>query len=238
MRPAGREAEFAPSLAVGAWLVAFVVGGLGAAIIVGAAGYSNLDSDKWPLWLTSLTFFPLWVGLLGTLVVVSQRWGTGSFRNDFRLRVRPSDALVGIPIGVVCQLVFVQLLYDALSGVFDNQQVEQAAKSLTDRAEGWGVVLLVLTVAIGAPIVEELFFRGLVLRAFSSRLGDGLAIGASALLFALAHFQPVQFPGLLLFGVVAGYVAHRSGRLGPAIFTHVGFNGTAVVVLLLDRYGS
>ena len=238
MRPAGNEAEFSPSLAVGAWLVAFVVGGLGAAIIVGAAGYSNRDSDQWPLWLSALTFFPLWVGLLGALLVVSQRWGTGSFRSDFRLKVRPSDALVGIPIGVVCQLVFVQLLYDALSGVFDDNEVQKVAKSLTDRAEGWGVVLLVLTVAIGAPIVEELFFRGLVLRAFSSRLGDGLAIAASALLFALAHFQPVQFPGLLLFGVVAGYVAHRSGRLGPAIFTHMGFNGTAVVVLLLDRYGS
>jgi uncharacterized protein len=237
MRPAGSEAEFAPSLAIGAWLVAFVVGGIGAAIIVGVAGYSNLDSDRWPLWLTALTFFPLWVGLLGALVVVSQRWGTGSFRRDFRFDVRPSDAVVGIPIGVVCQLVFVQLLYDALSGVFDENDVKQAAKSLTDRAEGWGVVLLVLTVAIGAPIVEELFFRGLVLRAFSSRLGDGLAIAASAFLFALAHFQPLQFPGLLLFGAVAGYVAHRSGRLGPAIFTHVGFNATTVVVLLIDRYG-
>jgi membrane protease YdiL (CAAX protease family) len=237
MRPAGTEAEFAPSLAVGAWLVAFVIGGVGAAIIVGAAGYSNQNSDDWPLWLTALTFLPLWAGLLGALVVVSQRWGTGSFRSDFRLKVKPSDALVGIPVGVVCQLVFVQLLYDALSSVFNQDDVKQAAKSLTDRAEGWGVVLLVLTVAIGAPIVEELFFRGLVLRAFSSRLGDGLAIAASALLFALAHFQPLQFPGLLVFGVVVGYVAHRAGRLGPAIFTHMGFNGTTVVVLLLDRYG-
>jgi len=237
MRPAGTGAEFSPSLAVGAWLVAFVVGGLGAAIIVGLAGYSDIDSNQWPLWLTALTFFPLWAGLLGALLVVSRRWGTGSFTSDFRLKVRPSDALVGIPIGVVCQLVFVQLLYDGLSGVFDQNDVEKAAKSLTDRAEGWGVVLLVLTVAIGAPIVEELFFRGLVLRAFSSRLGDGLAIAASALMFALAHFQPIQFPGLLLFGVVVGYVAHRAGRLGPAIFTHIGFNSTTVVVLLLDRYG-
>jgi membrane protease YdiL (CAAX protease family) len=237
MRPAGSEAEFAPSLAIGAWLVAFVVGGLGAAVIVGIAGYSNLNSDRWPLWLTALTFLPLWAGMLGALLVVSQRFGTGSFRSDFRLRVKPSDALIGIPVGVVCQLVFVQLLYDALSGLFNQDDVKQAAKNLTDRAEGWGVLLLVLTVAIGAPIVEEIFFRGLVLRAFSSRLGDGLAIAASAFLFALAHFQPLQFPGLLLFGVVVGYVAHRTGRLGPAIFTHVGFNATTVVVLLLDRYG-
>ncbi len=236
MRPAGNEAEFAPSLALGAWLGAFLVGAIGSAIVVGAAGYSDEDSEQWPLWLTALTFIPLWAGLLGALLVVSRRWGTGSFRGDFRLKFRRSDPLVGIPIGVVCQLVFVQLLYDALSRFVDEDDVEEVARSLSDRAEGWGVVLLVLTVAVGAPIVEELFFRGLVLRAFSSRFGDGVAILFSALLFALAHFQLLQFPGLLVFGLVAGYVAHRSGRLGPAIFTHVGFNGTAVVVLLIDRY--
>ena len=38
---------------------------------------------------------------------------------------------------------------------------------------------------------------------------------------------------LVLFGLVAGWLTLRSGRLGPAIWTHVGFNGVTVLTLLL-----
>jgi membrane protease YdiL (CAAX protease family) len=62
-----------------------------------------------------------------------------------------------------------------------------------------------------------------------------LALIVSAVLFALAHFQVLQFPGLVLFGMVAGYLAQRSGRLGPAIFAHMGFNAATVVVLISER---
>ena len=53
-----------------------------------------------------------------------------------------------------------------------------------------------------------------------------------SLVFAGSHFQLLPFPGLLAFGIVAGIVAHRTGRLGPAIALHVGFNLTTVVAQL------
>ena len=82
--------------------------------------------------------------------------------------------------------------------------MSEPARTLTDRAGSDAeVVLLVLMVVVGAPIVEELFFRGLVLRSIQARWNDGLALVASALLFALVHFQPLQFPGLFAFGLVA-----------------------------------
>ena len=59
---------------------------------------------------------------------------------------------------------------------------------------------------------------------------DSLSIVITAVLFALVHFQALQLPGLILFGLVAGYLANRYGRLGPAIFAHVGFNGAAVAL--------
>ena len=42
----------------------------------------------------------------------------------------------------------------------------------------------------------------------------------------------MQFPGLFAFGVVAAVLTQRTGRLGTAIWAHVGFNLTTVVLLL------
>jgi membrane protease YdiL (CAAX protease family) len=51
--------------------------------------------------------------------------------------------------------------------------------------------------------------------------------------FGLAHFQGIQLPALLLFGGVAALLAVRTGRLGPAILCHVGFNAWTVFQLLV-----
>ena len=45
----------------------------------------------------------------------------------------------------------------------------------------------------------------------------------------------MTLPALIMFGLVAGYCAQRTKRLGMSIFAHAGFNGTTVVILLLSR---
>jgi membrane protease YdiL (CAAX protease family) len=42
----------------------------------------------------------------------------------------------------------------------------------------------------------------------------------------------LQFPALLVFGIILGVLAWRSGRLGPAIWAHLGFNVVAAAGLL------
>jgi membrane protease YdiL (CAAX protease family) len=58
----------------------------------------------------------------------------------------------------------------------------------------------------------------------------GIAI--TSVLFAATHFQLLQLPALALAGALFGVLAHRAGRLGPAIAAHIVFNMTAVVTLL------
>ncbi len=50
--------------------------------------------------------------------------------------------------------------------------------------------------------------------------------------FGLVHFQLLQLPGLIVAGILFGILAHRAGRLGPAIAAHVTFNMVTVVALL------
>jgi len=231
VRPAPDEPRFSVGIALAGWLAALVISNVGAVLILSATGYANTDYKDLPLWLIAVLQVPLWLGLLGAVIVVSRRFGTGSLRKDYGFWFRASD-VIGVPIGVVVQLVFLPLLYRALSIFVDTSKVDEPAKNLTDRAQGIGVVLLVVLVVVGAPIVEELFFRGLLLRSIEARWNDTLALWASAILFGLAHFELLQLPALVLFGLVAGYCAQRTGRLGMSIWAHAGFNATTVAFLL------
>jgi uncharacterized protein len=234
VRPAPDQPRYNPGTALLAWVGAFTVGVFGSAIVLAVTGYSGTtEPDQLPLWVLAVTQLPAWLGLIGAAVAVSRLFGTGHVRDDFGLRARLVD-LWGLPIGVVVQLVFVPILYAALRGLgLDTSALNKPAKALTDRAaDRIGLVLVVLIVVVGAPIVEELFFRGLVLRSIAARYSDWLAISGSAVLFALIHFQLLQFPGLALFGVVVGYCAHRTRRLGMGILAHASFNATTVIVLL------
>jgi hypothetical protein len=93
---------------------------------------------------------------------------------------------------------------------------------------------------IGAPLFEEVFFRGLVLRALRSRLRVVPAVALQSLFFGLVHVQPTQGVGTLsvivatgAIGAVFGVAAVRARRLGAGIIGHALFNGIVVVPLLL-----
>ena len=233
MRPAPDQPRYNVGTALLAWVGAFTVGVFGGTIVLTLTGHAGTEQNALPLWVLALSYVPLSLGLVGATAVVSHIFGTGRVRDDYGLRVRFVD-LWGVPAGVVVQLVFVRILYIGLRGLgLDTSNVDQRAKDLTDRAHnGFGVTMLVLFVVVAAPIAEELFFRGLVLRSIAARYSDAVAVVGSAILFAFIHFQPLQFPGLALFGLVAGYCAHRTRRLGMSMFAHAAFNATAVVVLL------
>jgi membrane protease YdiL (CAAX protease family) len=51
--------------------------------------------------------------------------------------------------------------------------------------------------------------------------------------FGAAHFQILQFPALFVVGAVTAVLLDRTKRLAPSVWTHVGFNATTVVALVL-----
>jgi uncharacterized protein len=232
VRAAPEDNRFHWSIGLLGWLVALSVAVIGGLALVALAGYANTKSDDYPLWLIAVAQVPLWLAFVAVTVFVSREWGTGRFRDDYGFRFRSLD-LVGLPIGVMLQLIFVPTLYWLLRPILDSKKLDESAKAITDKGRsGVGVLLLVVLLVLGAPIIEELFFRGMVLRSFQAAHHDSLALIGSAVMFAAAHFQPLQFPGLVLFGLVVGYAAQRTQRLGLGIAIHMGFNATAVVNLL------
>jgi hypothetical protein len=204
-------------------------------IILAATDRSVEQADTLPLSLVAVAQMGLWAGLLGAPILATRLKGNGVVA-DLNLRGRLRDLWRGGLVGVLLQVVAIPLLYWPLLDLLDKttSDLEGPARELTDRADGaLGVVLLILIVGIGAPIIEEIFYRGLFQQALRKRgLPPAAAIGITATLFGLSHGELLQLPALILFGVTAGILAHRSGRLGPAITAHVAFNMVTVIALL------
>ena len=223
-----------PRWALGAaavgWVSGMVCGGVLLGLWVVATG-----QDSTALGSLGVAQVGFWVGLLGAVVVTSRRGGTGSVVRDFGLRFRPVDLPLGVGVGVATQLLVVPLIYFPFRSVIDRSDLERPARELADRAHGPGFLVFALVIAVGAPVVEELFYRGLLLRSLQRYLADGPAVVISGLVFAASHFELLQLPALALVGVFLAVLVVRTGRLGPAIWCHIAFNTVTVVALALER---
>lgn len=89
-----------------------------------------------------------------------------------------------------------------------------------------------LSVALVAPVVEEVIFRGLIQSRLARALPGWPAVLLSALAFALCHGQPVWMGYAFLLGLVLGIMAWRAGSILPSVITHVVFNAIGQVLVL------
>ena len=184
-----------------------------------------------PLWTLPVGQIGLWAGFALTAVVAATFRGNG-LRRDFGLSMKASDVPLGLAVGVFAQLFVVWLIYAPFQMFFDFD-VSEAARQITDRAASRSdIALVMLGVVVGAPIFEELFFRGLALRAFERKWGAAAGVLVSSAIFGAAHLQLLQFPALMAFGIIAALLVRRYRRLGPAIWAHIGFNLIAVINLI------
>ncbi|MDQ3570391.1 MAG: CPBP family intramembrane metalloprotease [Actinomycetota bacterium] len=229
-RPSGgRPIRWGLGEAVAGYLVAFTLLNL-----VGSIWYGVTGQEDPSLGSILATLAALWAGLVGATILTSRFKGSGSLREDYGFVIEVRDVLPGLAAGVACQGL-VLLLYLPFTLLNPDLDVSAEAKRLLDPVQGPGLALLAVCLVVGAPLVEELFFRGLLQRALGRRAGPGWAVAGSSLAFGLTHYQPLQLLGLLAFGVVLGLLAQRTGRLGPGIMAHAAFNATAVVLLAVIR---
>jgi membrane protease YdiL (CAAX protease family) len=185
-----------------------------------------------PLWLTALMQIPLWASLALIPIWFAVKRGRGVVA-DLGLRMKAVDVPLGLAIGVASQLLMVPALYWLIFKAIGSKDVSAEARALTDRAtDPLSILLVFLVVAIGAPIAEEIYFRGFAQRIFTRKVRPHWAILFSAFFFAASHLQPLQFPALLVFGLILGFIAYRTGRLGMAIWAHLGFNAVTATALL------
>ena len=194
----------------------------------------------------------LWVGLLGAPIWATWRKGQRSLAKDFKFTWRP---MVDIPLGIAFAFAFRLMefgLTAAATGIgLDLSDANNASFLVSDdRAVVWTVALLA-SAAIGAPIVEELFFRGLTLQSLLKtkwastwalgrlRLGTIAAVVISGVMFGVLHTTAFSGGGLYLIAVTSALgmafatMVILTRRQGMNLVAHGVFNGIAVVALVV-----
>lgn len=205
------------------------------ASVLGAIALAVTGDTDGPA-LLAASFVGLWVPLVGASLLASASFGSKSVRRDLGLAFDRSDLGWGLLVGIA-GLVAASATQWALSAVPElvgtntNFIEDQAATTL-------GAVVVVLSTIVGAPIVEEIFFRGLLQRSMA-RLGAA-AVVLQAMVFGLIHVTPSEglgnvgiVLGVGVFGLVLGLAARHFRRLGPTIIGHALFNAAAVIPLLV-----
>jgi uncharacterized protein len=242
-----------------AWLLlavaGFVLGQVAALVIVGVTAGIEGKSGQLavietmaspPEWYVVSSLIGIWCGFGVAPVLASRLRATGRPVTDLGLRFRWID-VVGIAYGVGGQ-VLVSVLYAPFINHLHN--FSAPTTKLTGSAHGWGFFLISVLTVVGAPFFEELFFRGLLLRALvrlftpervtgrGARVGGLIvAVGLDAVLFGAAHGELEQFAGLAVFGAILACISYRTRRQGMNMVAHASFNMVAVIAVLSNRGG-
>ncbi len=214
------------------WLLGGALVSLGIAVFLGALVDSMWDSPWAPIVATAI----LWLAMLIPTV-----WALSLARPAGLFRFRATDLLFGLVLGVFLRMVqgWVDVAAGG-SGAFPSPALVDGALP----AEWWamdaaGSVLV-------APVVEEFFFRAVILvalyssmrRAFGRLAAAIVSIAASTGLFMLLHGlsagltvdHVVSLAGL---GLVCSLLVILTGRIWGAVLVHIVFNATFVALSLL-----
>ena len=98
-----------------------------------------------------------------------------------------------------------------------------------------GGVATIVSVCLIAPFIEEMLFRGLILRSFLQNYSSISAIALSSLLFALFHFTVSQLPVAFILGCFLGWLYLRTKSLWPSILAHFLYNSLVIILQSLEH---
>lgn len=211
--------------------LAGIVGSIVVAGVIASAGINPLAPLPFALMFggqSAASFVVMWA--------MSRSRGSGSLAADVGLIVRGSDWW-GVPAGMVVQVVIALITAPLVVWLFPDGAPEQGIAEITGQSRSVIDQLAVfIAVAVAAPLIEEMLFRGMLLSWLARRMRNWPAIIVSAAAFAGIHLLDPNaiavVPGLFLLGVVLAWVALKRGDLSLPIAIHSGINLLAAITIL------
>jgi hypothetical protein len=181
--------------------------------------------------------------MIVVLVLVFRGFGRQDTSALLGLRFRPIDLLWGVGIGFVGRSVdaVLRLLVVGSTGLGQQPTISAIAAPIAQT-----VALGIIAPVLISPVLEEIYFRGLIQRSTAALLEPlggvtkwSAAVVLTSLAFALVHSllmlaTPTEatLTGIstFVFALGAGTVAAATNRLGGAVVGHVVFNGLGVLL--------
>jgi hypothetical protein len=220
-------------------VLAYVVTGFvgaGAIAIASTDGGSFTDSGPYAIGVyVALSA----ISIVGILSLATRRKGLRSIRADFGLSGRWRDPLIGLGVGVGAMFVAGMVTYaiDAAFGA-DEPTSNLPVDDLTTIGQ---FTVFFLAVAVVTPVIEELFFRGLIHRSLLKRGRSPLrSMLVTTAIFIVPHLPAAEsWSGLVSLAAAIGTLGlgfnlacyWTGNRLVAPIVAHAVVNGVAVLAL-------
>lgn len=224
------------------WIVApaCVATFLVAEVLVVLAARGMRWAGEGGIWPIALGATILYGALLVAALVAHHRYGERSFVDTFGLRFRWSDLAWGFVLSVAARIAAVVVVLPLL--LIDPDLIGTNVPG-DDVALDVGLLLaLTVTAGIAAPLVEEIFFRGLLQRSLETRLRPWLAVAITSVLFGCAHINldlGRGNVGLVLVtgigGAFFGVATRVQRRIGLSIVAHALYNAIPVALVWAVR---
>jgi membrane protease YdiL (CAAX protease family) len=159
------------------------------------------------------------------------------------LGLRPVRLSVFFGMGVGAGVI--GLVVIAIVGLLLTQvglQPNQAEQFAFVRSEPLfpGFVLMLISAAVLAPFVEELFFRGFLFGLYRRRQPRWVAYGVPSVLFTLLHNDPTRMTvpqmaglsvGIFILAIMLTWVYEHTGSLYPGMLAHAVNNATGLILV-------
>jgi len=210
-----------------ALVVAFFVGNVAYAVVLGASG---ADIDETPAWLDLTAAIILQASLIGAALIAAQLVKP---LHPWQFGLRPTrfwPAVGWSALGMACFLAFAIFWASVI-----EQPEQTTAEDLGVDESQLALIAAGLMFVIIAPIAEELFFRGFFYGSLRSRLPTAWAAIICGLVFGGIHVTTgiSAVPALIVFGIVLCLVRERTRSLYPCIGLHA-VNNTFAYAGLTD----
>ncbi|MDE6832957.1 MAG: CPBP family intramembrane metalloprotease [Ruminococcus sp.] len=99
---------------------------------------------------------------------------------------------------------------------------------------GTGFAIMTVYTCIIAPITEEIFFRGMLLRVFS-RTNQRFAVFATAFFFGLSHHNIPQFVLAFIMGIFLAHITLKHNSIIPAVIVHAFTNTMSTLIPYIEE---
>ncbi len=123
--------------------------------------------------------------------------------------------------GLILLTTSVILIFSLIVWLVPSFNADQAQNNaLTYGSSGVGLWLSFVAAVVVAPIVEELYFRGVILPVFMRRFGTFFGILLTSVLFALLHFQPNVVVYTFILAIILAIIRLRLKSVIPSMLLH------------------
>lgn len=197
--------------------------------VIARAGAMGADlskiAEKIPAVLASLTYETMFLSSVILTAILHLVHKKRAFL-PFQAKKTPANVLFG-SVFLGLGAFFLAGILISISSLIPAVQASQDAYSEQQNmliSSGRSLAAEILFTCIGAPVMEEWIFRGMVQGTLKKSMRPSFAIALSSILFALIHGNLYQLVFTLPFGVLLGFMAHRFGSILPSILLHAAFN--------------